>query len=68
MFYIVIGAWLTGVVVSLINHNRKLPLSILLLGTLTLVAQFTVGIGYASVAILAILSVVIWIANKIDMN
>ena len=68
MFFIVLGAWLAGVVVSLVNHNRKLPLWILGIGTLVLVGHFTVGFGFITVAVMAILSVIIWIANKLDMS
>jgi len=68
MFFVTIGAWLTGIIVSLINGNRTLPIIIFLIGTLTLVAQFTIGLGFMTVAVLAILAVVIWIANKIDMS
>jgi hypothetical protein len=68
MFFIVLGAWLTGIVVSLVNHNRKLPLSILGIGTFVLVGHFTVGFGFVAVAVMAILSVIIWIANKLDMG
>ena len=67
MFFIVVGAWFAGVVISLINHNRKLPLTILILGGLVLAGQFTIGFGYATVAILAVLAAIIWIANKFDM-
>lgn len=68
MFFIVIGAWLAGVVVSLINHNRKLPISVLLIGIVVLTGHFTIGFGFFTVAILAILSAVIWIANMLDMS
>ena len=68
MFFIVLGAWLAGVVVSLVYHNRKLPLWILGIGTLVLVGHFTVGFGFITVAVMAILSVIIWIANKLDMS
>lgn len=68
MFYIVISALLVGIIVSWINHNRKLPLTILTLGVLVLCGGFTMGFGYATVSILAILAVIIWIANKFDMS
>lgn len=68
MFFIVLGAWLAGIIVSLVNHNRKLPLSILGIGTLVLVGNFTVGFGFIGVAVMAVLSVIIWIANKLDMS
>jgi hypothetical protein len=68
MFFIVVGAWLAGVIVSLINHNRKLPIWIFIIGALTLAGQFTIGFGFLAVIIMAILSVIIWIANKHDMG
>jgi hypothetical protein len=68
MFFIVSGAWLAGVVISLVNHNRKLPLWILGIGILVLVGHFTVGFGFITVAIMAILSAIIWITNKLDMS
>ena len=68
MLFLVLGAWLAGIVVSLVNHNRKLPLWILIIGTLVLVGHFTVGFGFITVAVMAILSVIIWIANKLDMS
>jgi len=68
MFYIAIGAWLAGVVVSLINHNRKLPLSIFSIGTLVIIGQFTIGFGHFTIVAIALLAAVIWIANKLDMN
>ncbi len=68
MFYIAIGAWLAGVIISLINHNRKLPLSIFSIGTLVIIGQFTIGFGYFTILIIALLAVIIWIANKLDMN
>ncbi len=68
MFFIVFGAWLAGVVISLINHNRKLPVSVLLIGIVVLVGHFTIGLGFFTIAVLGILSTVIWIANKSDMS
>lgn len=68
MFFIVLGAWLAGVVISLVNHNRKLPLWILGIGILVLVGHFTVGFGFITVAVMAVLSAIIWIANKLDMS
>ena len=68
MFFIVIGVWLAGVIVSLINHNRKLPITIFAIGALVLAGQFTIGFGFLTVAIMAILSLIIWIANKSDMS
>lgn len=48
--------------------QQEVPLWILGVGTLVLVGHFTVGFGYFTVAIMAILSVIIWIANKLDMS
>jgi hypothetical protein len=67
MFFIVIGAWLASVVVSWMNHNRKLPLWIFGIGALVLAGQLTIGFGFLSVVAMAVLSVIIWIANKMDM-
>ena len=68
MFYIVIAAWLVGVVVSLIYGNRKLPVTILLVGLGATAMQFTIGLGYAYIAVMALISIIIWIANKLDMT
>lgn len=68
MFFIVVGAWLAGVVVSWINHNRQLPLWVFAIGAITLIAQFTIGLGMITVFVLAILAAVIWTANKLDMT
>ena len=51
-------------IVSLYNGNRKLPLIVLLLGLGLLFAP----IGFWSTVGIAILGVVIWIANKADMS
>lgn len=68
MFFIVVGAWLAGVVISLVNHNRKLPLWVLGIGLLVLAGHFTIGLGYLTISVMGLLAVVIWIANKLDMN
>ncbi|MGB1258551.1 MAG: hypothetical protein ACPG6P_00735 [Akkermansiaceae bacterium] len=68
MLFFTIGAWLAGVCVSFVLHNRKLPLTIFTLGVLTLVAQYTVGLGYITIVILALLAAIIWIGNKFDMS
>ncbi len=68
MFFIVLGVWLAGVSFSFINHNRKLPWGVFLIGVLVLAGHFTIGFGFITVAIMAILSIVIWIANKLDMS
>ena len=53
MVFIVIGVWLAGVIVSLINHNRKLPITIFAIGTLVLAGQFTIGFGFLAVILLS---------------
>lgn len=68
MFFVVIAAWLVGIIVSLVNHNRKLPLTTFGIGILILVGNFTIGFGSLAIALMAVLCVVIWIANKLDMS
>ena len=68
MFYIVIAAWLVGVIVSLINGNRRLPLIIFVIGAAATALQFTVGLGYPYLIIMAVAALVIWFANKMDMT
>jgi len=68
MLFIPISAWLTGVIVSFIYGNRKLPISIFIIGSILTFAQFSIGIGYTYIAIMAVLSAIIWIANKLDMS
>ena len=66
-FYIALFAWLGGVVVSFVTGNRGLPLIVLFLG-IVLVGLTFIGIaGYFCLAGLAILAVIIWIANKADL-
>lgn len=64
MFFIVVIGWAGGVVVSLCNGNRKLPLTILALGVGLLLAP----IGFWKTAGIALLAAIIWIANKADMG
>lgn len=68
MFYIVIAAWLVGVIVSFIYGNRKLPITILLIGIGITVTEFTVGIGYFYISAMAVVAIIIWIANKLEMT
>ena len=68
MFYLVIAIWLAGIITSFILENRKLPITILIIGILLTTADFTIGIGYFYIALMAILSVVIWISNKMEMG
>jgi hypothetical protein len=64
MFLVAILAWAGGVIISFYNGNRKLPITVLLLGLVFLFAPIGVW-GLAGVAILA---AIIWIANKADMG
>jgi len=64
MFLIAVIAWAGGVIISLYNGNRKLPLTILLLGVGLLFAP----IGVWGIVGIAILAAIIWIANKADMG
>ncbi len=63
-FLIAIIAWAVGVLISLYNGNRKLPLIVLLLGIGLLFAP----IGVWKLAGIAILAAIIWIGNKLDMG
>ena len=56
-------AWAGGVIVSFCNGNMKLPLVVLLLGLIFLFAP----VGRWELPGIAILAVIIWIANKTDM-
>ena len=64
MFLIAVIAWAGGVIISLYNGNRKLPLTILLLG----VGLLFTPIGVWGIVGIAILAAIIWIANKADMG
>ena len=63
-FLITLIAWAGGVVISLCNGNRKLPLVVLLLGIGLLIAP----IGVWKLAGLALLAAIFWIGNKADMG
>jgi hypothetical protein len=65
-FYVAIGAWIGGVIVSFASGNRKLPLVILLLGIAILIATFKGHAGLFGIAGIAILAAIIWIAIKAD--
>ena len=68
MFFIVIAAWIAGVIISFKFGNRKLPTTILLIGLGVTAAHFTVGLGYIYIVVMAIISVIIWLANKMEMT
>jgi hypothetical protein len=65
-FYVAVGAWIGGVVVSCLSGNRKLPLVILLLGVGLLTATFTGHARWFGIAGIAILAATIWIAIQAD--
>ena len=67
-FYIAILAWAGGVSLSFANGNRKLPLVVLLLGIGLLIATFRGSAGLFGIAGIAILAIIIWVANKADMR
>jgi len=62
-FLLALIAWLGGVVVSFINGNRKMPLTILLIGLVLMFAP----IGVWKLIGIALLAAIIWTANKLDM-
>ena len=64
MYLIAIIAWAGGIIISLYNGNRKLPITVLLLG----IGLMFAPIGAFGIAGIAILAAVIWIANKADMG
>ena len=68
MFFFVMATWIVGVIVSFIYENRALPLVILVLGVVVVAATFNGIAGYYGIAALALLSAIIWIANKADMT
>jgi len=64
MFPVAIVAWAGGIIISFYNGNRKLPVTVLLVGLGLLFAP----IGIWGMAGLAILAAIIWIANKADVG
>ncbi|MCB1229409.1 MAG: hypothetical protein KDN19_04045 [Verrucomicrobiae bacterium] len=68
MFFVTLAAWQVGVGVSFYFGNRTLPTAILIIGIAATAAHFTIGIGYYYIALMALLGVIIWIANRVDMS
>ncbi len=64
MIWFAIAAWLIGVSLSFINGSRKLPYTILFIGILDLIGIFYFDLGWIGLSILALLAVIILIANK----
>jgi hypothetical protein len=67
-FYVAIGGWIGGVVISFLTGNRKLPLVILVLGIGLLIATFTGHAGWFGIAGIAILAVIIWIVIQANID
>jgi len=62
MFLVALLAWIGGVFVSFHMGNRKLPLTVLLIG----LGLYFAPIGPFKTAGIALLAAIIWIANKAD--
>ncbi len=65
-FWITVAAWLTAVIVSYGNGNRIMPTIILLLGIADIAGMLFFSVGWLGLSALAVLAVVMLIANKID--
>ncbi len=65
-FWIAVGAWLAGVIISFTRGNRKLPLVILLLGVFDILGVFLWNFSWLGLSALALMGVVILLANKFD--
>lgn len=65
-FWIALAAWLAGVVLSFVRGRTVLPLVILILGIADVLGIFFLGFGWLGVSALAIMGVVIHVANKLD--
>ena len=66
--FLAIGVWMTGVVVSFVLGNRKLPLIVFLIGGVCTAVHFTSGLGFIYTSIMAILAVIMLISIKIEMS
>jgi peptidoglycan biosynthesis protein MviN/MurJ (putative lipid II flippase) len=58
MYYLVSAAWLVVTVVSYIQGNRKLPITIGILGLVAQVGIWVIGIGFWGGAALALFTVI----------
>jgi hypothetical protein len=58
MYYLVSAAWLVVTVVSYIQGNRKLPITIGILGLVAQVGIWVIGIGFWGIAALALFTVI----------
>ena len=69
MLFVVLAAWLVGVGVSLVYGNRALPGAIFGVGATLSYVQFSgVNLGYTYIIGMALLAIVIWIANRVEMG
>lgn len=62
MFLFALCAWIVGVIYSFSNGNRRLPSIVLLIG----IVLFFAPIGFFKVAGIALLAIIVWMANKWD--
>lgn len=67
MSFVVLAAWLVGVGVNFYYGNRWLPLVIFLVGGVLTFVHFTSGLGFVYIGVMALLAVIIWISNKLEM-
>src|ERR1041385_1298939 len=67
-FSIALIAWIGGSLASIANGNRRLPSVVLLLGLVFAVLTFLDRAGAFDVAGIAILAVIIWIANDVEIK
>ena len=58
MYYLVTAAWIVVTVVSYTQGNRKIPITIGVLGLLAQAGIWMIGIGYFGIAALALLTVI----------
>ncbi len=67
-FFIALIAWIGGNLLSFVNGNRRLPSVVLLLGLVFVVLTFLGKAGYFDVTGIAILAVIIWVANDMEVK
>ena len=66
LFAIAVGAWITVVTVSYVNGNRILPTVVLVLGIADIIGMVFFSVGWLGLSALALMAVVMLIANRID--
>jgi len=65
-FYIALVAWLVGVMVSYREGRRRLPMVIFCAGAVLVILSYAGKAGFWGLPGLAILALIIWVANQID--